>query len=135
MGILTEVGIEPTVHHGTDLGYVPVVVTDACSAGDEEAARHPVEVHKHAGDALFTDAATICARLRRPRGVEFTSRLGSRPGGSSPKARNRKDLGPGGARVSEKGHGPSRPKTAFPSRFSVSSDSWQKTDVFCRRLL
>jgi hypothetical protein len=57
------------VHRGTDLGYVPVVVTDTCGAGYEEAARHSVEILKHAGDALFTDAATICARLRRPRGV------------------------------------------------------------------
>jgi len=91
VGIVTEVGIEPIVHHGTDLGYVPVVVTDACGAGDEEGTRHSVEVLKHAGDALFTDAATICARLRRPRGVEFTtSRLGSRPGWIKPQSSQQK---------------------------------------------
>jgi nicotinamidase-related amidase len=37
-GIATEIGIEPTVRHATDLGYVPVIVEDACGAGDEEAA-------------------------------------------------------------------------------------------------
>ena len=60
-------------------------------ATDEEAARHSVEVLKHAGDALFTDAATICARLRRPHGVEFTtSRLDSRPGWIKPQSSQQK---------------------------------------------
>jgi nicotinamidase-related amidase len=31
-GIATELGIEPTVRHGADLGFVPVVVKDACGA-------------------------------------------------------------------------------------------------------
>ncbi|HEU5404324.1 MAG TPA: cysteine hydrolase, partial [Terriglobales bacterium] len=30
VGIATEIGIEPTVRHGADLGYIPVIVTDAC---------------------------------------------------------------------------------------------------------
>ena len=38
-GIVTEVGIEPTVRHGADLGYIPVVIENACGAGDEEAGR------------------------------------------------------------------------------------------------
>ncbi len=63
-GIATEIGIEPTVRHGADLGYVPVVVADACGAGSEEAARHSLELLEHAGDALITDAATISALLR-----------------------------------------------------------------------
>jgi biuret amidohydrolase len=65
-GIATELGIEPTVRHGADLGYVPVVVKDACGAGSEEAARHSLELLDHAGDALFTDTATINALLRAP---------------------------------------------------------------------
>ena len=36
-GNATEVGIEPTVRQGADLGYVPVVIEDACGAGDEAA--------------------------------------------------------------------------------------------------
>jgi nicotinamidase-related amidase len=31
-----EIGIEPTVRHGADLGYIPIVVTDACGSGDSE---------------------------------------------------------------------------------------------------
>jgi nicotinamidase-related amidase len=64
VGIATEIGIEPTVRHGADLGYVPIVVADACGAGSEEAARHSLELLKHAGDALVTDTATISALFR-----------------------------------------------------------------------
>ena len=64
-GIATEVGIEPTVRHGADLGYIPVVVEDACGAGDEEAGKRSLESLRFAGDAIFTDAATISALLRK----------------------------------------------------------------------
>ena len=33
-GVAIEVGIEPTVRHSADLGYIPVVVRDACGAGE-----------------------------------------------------------------------------------------------------
>ncbi len=72
-GIATELGIEPTVRHGADLGYVPVVVKDACGAGSEEAARHSLELLDHAGDALLTDTATISALLRAPAAAEERS--------------------------------------------------------------
>lgn len=65
VGIATEIGIEPTVRHGADLGYVPVIVEDACGAGDEAAGRHSMEVLGHAGDAIFTDVSTISDRMRR----------------------------------------------------------------------
>ena len=64
-GIATEVGIEPTVRHGADLGYIPVIVEDACGAGDEEAGRRSLESLRFAGDAIFTDAKTIGALLRK----------------------------------------------------------------------
>ncbi len=72
-GIATELGIEPTVRHGADLGYVPIVVKDACGAGSEEAAWHSLELLDHAGDALFTDTATISALLRAPAVAEERS--------------------------------------------------------------
>src|SRR5262247_3379621 len=37
VGVATEIGLEPTVRHGCDLGYIPILVTDACGAGDPEA--------------------------------------------------------------------------------------------------
>ena len=65
VGVATEIGIEPTVRHGADLGYIPVFVNDACGAGDEEAAKRSVENLKFMGDAFVTDTETICATLRR----------------------------------------------------------------------
>src|SRR5439155_17554524 len=53
-GIATEVGIEPTVRHAADLGFVPVVVTDACGAGHEEAAARSIAAMTFTGDALLT---------------------------------------------------------------------------------
>ena len=64
-GIATEVGIEPTVRQGADLGYIPVIVEDACGAGNEEAGRRSLESLRFAGDAMFTDAATIGSLFRK----------------------------------------------------------------------
>jgi nicotinamidase-related amidase len=66
VGVATEIGIEPTVRHGTDLGYIPVVITDACGAGHEEAAKRSIDGLAFSGDAILTDTATITALLRRP---------------------------------------------------------------------
>ena len=63
VGIATEIGIEPTARHGVDLGYIPVLVTDACGAGNEEAAQRSIESLKFAGDTVFTDTEKICAVL------------------------------------------------------------------------
>jgi nicotinamidase-related amidase len=65
VGVATEIGIEPTARHGADLGYIPVLVTDACGAGDEEAAKRSIESLKFAGDALLTDTQTICTALQK----------------------------------------------------------------------
>ena len=68
VGVATEIGIEPTARHGADLGYIPVVVSDACGAGNEEAANRSIESLKFAGDALITDTETICDVLRNRSG-------------------------------------------------------------------
>jgi nicotinamidase-related amidase len=64
VGVATEIGIEPTARHGADLGYIPVIVTDACGSGNKEAAKRSIESLKFAGDALLTNAETICDVLR-----------------------------------------------------------------------
>ena len=64
-GIAMEVGVEPTVKHAADLGFVPVVVTDACGAGHDEAARRSVAAMTFTGDAILTDVETFCAQLGR----------------------------------------------------------------------
>ncbi len=63
-GIATEIGIEPTVRHGADLGYIPVVVADACGAGHEAAAERSLESMRFAGDAIIADVATTTELLR-----------------------------------------------------------------------
>jgi len=65
VGVATEIGIDPTARHGADLGYIPVLVTDACGAGNEEAAKRSIESLKFAGDALITDTETLCSCLGR----------------------------------------------------------------------
>ena len=65
VGVATEIGIEPTARHGADLGYVPVLVADACGAGNEEAAKRSIDALQFAGDALITDTETICEILRK----------------------------------------------------------------------
>ncbi|MGB0012989.1 MAG: cysteine hydrolase [Candidatus Sulfotelmatobacter sp.] len=65
VGIAMEIGIEPTVRQGSDLGYIPVVVKDACGFGHRDAADRSIASLEFAGDALFTNVETICAQFRR----------------------------------------------------------------------
>jgi biuret amidohydrolase len=57
VGVATEIGIEPTVRHAGDLGFIPVVVTDACAAGNAEAGARALETLRFLGDAMLTDVA------------------------------------------------------------------------------
>ena len=61
VGVATEVGIEPTVRHGADRGYIPVVVTNACGAGNDEAGERALEEMKFTGDAILTNVEIICS--------------------------------------------------------------------------
>jgi nicotinamidase-related amidase len=64
VGVATEIGVEPTAHHGADLGYIPVLVTDACGASNEEAAKRSIESLRFGGDALITNTKAICDVFR-----------------------------------------------------------------------
>ena len=65
MGIALEVGIEPTVRHGMDLNYIPVVVTDACGYGNSAAAQRSVAALAFAGGSLQCDCPAVIEVLRR----------------------------------------------------------------------
>ena len=65
VGIALEIGIEPTVRHGADLGYIPVVVKDACGFGHRDAADRSIAALEFAGDALLTNVDTFSAQLGR----------------------------------------------------------------------
>jgi biuret amidohydrolase len=62
-GVALEVGIEPTVRHSADLGYIPILVRDACGAGDAAAATRAVDTLAFAGDAMIADTDAVCAAL------------------------------------------------------------------------
>jgi nicotinamidase-related amidase len=64
-GIALEIGIEPTARHAADLGIIPVIIADACGAGNEAAAKRSLESLAFAGDALITDVAEFCRLLGR----------------------------------------------------------------------
>ncbi|MDF5711928.1 MAG: cysteine hydrolase [Nostoc sp. S4] len=65
VGVATEIGIEPTIRHAADLGYIPIMVTDACGAGNEEAGQRAVASLKFMGDAFFTTVEEISLILRK----------------------------------------------------------------------
>jgi nicotinamidase-related amidase len=67
VGVATEIGIEPTVRHAGDLGFIPVVVADACAAGDAEAGARSMESLRYLGDAFLTDVAEF-RRTLAPQG-------------------------------------------------------------------
>ncbi|WP_227984107.1 cysteine hydrolase [Nocardia spumae] len=62
-GIALEVGIEPTVRHAIDLGYLPITVTDACGAGHPEAAERSYAAMAFSGGSLTTDIDTLAAEI------------------------------------------------------------------------
>jgi biuret amidohydrolase len=74
VGVATEIGIEPTVRHGADLGFIPILVADACGAGDQVAAERALDSVRFAGDAFVTDSETFCQFLRRPRAGDTAKR-------------------------------------------------------------
>jgi nicotinamidase-related amidase len=59
VGIALEIGIEPTVRSATDLGYVPIVLTDACGWGNKTAGERAIETMKFVGEAILTDTKTF----------------------------------------------------------------------------
>jgi nicotinamidase-related amidase len=65
VGIAMEIGIEPTVRQGADLGYIPVVIKDACGYGHCDAATRSLASLEFVGDALLATADTFCAQLGR----------------------------------------------------------------------
>ena len=64
-GIATEVGIEPTARHAADLCFIPVIIADACGAGDEAAAQRSIEALRFAGDAIVTDTEAFTDLLKQ----------------------------------------------------------------------
>jgi nicotinamidase-related amidase len=64
-GIALEIGIDPTCRQGADLGFVPILVRDACGFGNQQAANHSLEALAHMGDTTITETKRVCELLGR----------------------------------------------------------------------
>jgi nicotinamidase-related amidase len=58
-GVATEIGIDPTVRQGADLGLIPIVIEDACGHADKSAAARAIENMRYMGDAVLTSIAEL----------------------------------------------------------------------------
>jgi biuret amidohydrolase len=73
VGIALEIGIEPTVRHATDLGFIPMVLTDACGAGHADAGLRALDTMRFVGEAILSDVGTFSDRLLQFRKVPAAS--------------------------------------------------------------
>ena len=62
-GVAMEIGIDITCRHGADLGFVPIVVRDACGAGHQDAADRALLTLEFLGDSVLTDLAAVGAAM------------------------------------------------------------------------
>jgi biuret amidohydrolase len=63
-GIALEVGIEPSVRHGADLNYVPVVVTDACGSKTADAKARSLSSLEETGEVIVVNTAALVSALK-----------------------------------------------------------------------
>jgi nicotinamidase-related amidase len=66
-GIALEVGIEPTVRHGADLNYIPIVVTDACGSKTQELKDETLQSFEATGEVISVTTTQITS-LMNPNG-------------------------------------------------------------------
>ena len=64
VGVAMEIGIDITCRHGADLGFVPIVVRDACGSGHEDAAERALQTLEFLGDTVLTDSAGVSEALK-----------------------------------------------------------------------
>ena len=59
VGIAMEIGIDITCRHGADLGFIPIVIPEACGTGHLEAAERASATLAFLGDTLSIDIKTL----------------------------------------------------------------------------
>ena len=62
-GIALEVGIGPTVRHGVDLNYIPIVVPDACGSKTAEAKTRTLAELGGTGEVFTVESETLLPLL------------------------------------------------------------------------
>jgi biuret amidohydrolase len=70
VGVALEIGIDITCRHGADLGFVPIVVREACGAGHQDAAERALLTLEFLGDTVLTDLATVSTAMNSPVGPQ-----------------------------------------------------------------
>jgi nicotinamidase-related amidase len=70
VGIALEIGIEPTVRHATDLGFVPIVLRDACGFGSKEAGERAIATMQFVAEAELIDVTAFETLLSRHTNVK-----------------------------------------------------------------
>jgi biuret amidohydrolase len=60
-GVATEIGLEPTVRHGADLGFIPILVEDACAGGHSAAAERALASIRFMNDAMVCTTDELAA--------------------------------------------------------------------------
>lgn len=63
VGVALEIGIDITCRHAADLGFIPVVVRDACGAGHAEAAERAIETLKFLGDSVISETDAVSGAM------------------------------------------------------------------------
>ena len=62
-GIAMEVGIEPTVRHGADMNFIPIVAVDACGSKTSEAMERSLATLKETGEVVLCSTDEIISSL------------------------------------------------------------------------
>jgi nicotinamidase-related amidase len=65
-GIALEVGIGPTVRHGADLNYIPIVVTDACGSKTAEVKDRTLAELAGTGEVFMVESKALLTLLKHP---------------------------------------------------------------------
>ena len=63
-GIALEVGIDPTVRHGADLNYVPVVAADACGSKTADAKARSLSSLEETGEVIIINTSELVSALK-----------------------------------------------------------------------
>jgi biuret amidohydrolase len=66
VGAVLEIGIEPTARHAADLGFLPVVVEDACGIVEPDAAARSLASLDYSLMSYRATAAEVTEALRKP---------------------------------------------------------------------
>ena len=66
VGAVLEIGVEPTARHAADLGFLPVVVEDACGVVEPEAAERSLASLDYSLMSYRTTTADVVEAMSAP---------------------------------------------------------------------